>query len=251
MKASLYLIPLLSFSLLHTTTPEQKQFFSSFIKPNDLVFDVGAFIGQKTDLYLACGARVICIEPQSIACAKLHYKYKGNHDVRIANIGCADKPGFLEFAIATTGRTISTFSKEWQTDGRYSPKGKDRIRGKWDEFLKVRVITLDTLIQIYGMPQFCKIDVENFEFEVLSGLSQPIKTVCFEFHIEMFHNLKKCIDRLETIGYKKFNFTVNDAYSFAVPNWASGKALLKQILLYRKQYHAPDLLWGDVYASFS
>ncbi len=34
------------------------KFFGQFIKPGDLVFDVGAHTGVKTDLFLQCGARV-------------------------------------------------------------------------------------------------------------------------------------------------------------------------------------------------
>ena len=35
--------------------------------------------------------------------------------------------------------------------------------------------TLDELIKVYGQPQFIKIDVENFEYQVLCGLSVKYK----------------------------------------------------------------------------
>jgi hypothetical protein len=38
-------------------------FFSQFILKNDLVFDVGANIGEYTELFVGLGARVVAIEP--------------------------------------------------------------------------------------------------------------------------------------------------------------------------------------------
>ena len=39
-------------------------FLGQFFNRGDLVFDVGANQGLKTELYLGIGARVICFEPQ-------------------------------------------------------------------------------------------------------------------------------------------------------------------------------------------
>src|SRR5271154_272335 len=41
----------------------ETRFYKQFIKPGDLVFDVGANIGVKTAAFLAAGARVIAVEP--------------------------------------------------------------------------------------------------------------------------------------------------------------------------------------------
>ena len=38
-------------------------FYRAIIKPGDLVFDIGANVGFKTEAFVACGARVICVEP--------------------------------------------------------------------------------------------------------------------------------------------------------------------------------------------
>src|ERR1700691_2125052 len=38
--------------------------YAPFISPGDLCFDVGANIGEKTEVFLALGARVVAFEPQ-------------------------------------------------------------------------------------------------------------------------------------------------------------------------------------------
>jgi hypothetical protein len=59
-------------------------------------------------------------------------------------------------------------------------------REKWNEKIvftnktPVSTITLDLLIEKYGLPVFIKIDVEGFEEKVLQGLSRKIPFLSFE-----------------------------------------------------------------------
>jgi hypothetical protein len=48
---------------------DHKTLLSEFIRPGDLAFDVGANIGDRTDLMLSLGANVVAFEPQPI-CAR-------------------------------------------------------------------------------------------------------------------------------------------------------------------------------------
>ena len=45
-------------------------FYSQFLNPNTLCFDIGANIGNRTEIFLTLGARVIAVEPQK-ECAKM------------------------------------------------------------------------------------------------------------------------------------------------------------------------------------
>src|SRR5438105_4477975 len=70
-------------------------FYRQFIEPGDLCFDVGANIGNRTDIFLALGARVVCIEPQPSCVAILAKKYNNDSRVSIIPEGLAETQGTL------------------------------------------------------------------------------------------------------------------------------------------------------------
>lgn len=225
----------------------QIAFLKQFIAPGDLVFDIGAHIGNKTSLYLACDAHVICIEPQPVCCALLHAKFNHNPQVTIDQIGIAEQYGQLTLAVCSSSTTISTFSQEWREKSRHKKAGY-----QWDTTIKVAVVPLDEMIKKYGMPRFCKIDVENYEYEVLKGLSKPITYLSFEFCMETIHNAQKCLDHLESLGYKKFNFAAAEYPLFIASGWLSKEKLLQSINAYQSTFlmQEHDDLWGDIYAYY-
>ncbi|MCX5921939.1 MAG: FkbM family methyltransferase [Candidatus Dependentiae bacterium] len=236
---SVFMLTNLTSSLLMGSV--ESTFLKSFIKNGDVVFDVGANVGKKTEVYLACGARVVCFEPQPECIAILNSKYKNNDNVIIEQIGLADKDGYLELFQCLQANTISTCSQSWTQEGRFVEQGYT-----WDKKIIIAVSTLDHMIAKYGKPNFCKIDVENFEFEVLKGLTQPISYISFEFASETIKNTQKCVDYLIALGYQHFNVSLGEGHSFALKQWVSAEVLMKKL---ETMIEGDALLWGDVYAS--
>jgi len=223
-------------------------FLQQFINPGDLVFDVGANIGKKTDLYLACSAHVVCIDPQPSSVQVLQERFAYNPAVTIEPVGLAQKKGTLIFFICSRAHTISTFSHEWQQPGcRFSDQGY-----VWDIPLEVPVTTLDHLIAQYGRPAFCKIDVENFEYEVLQGLSQPIKYISFEFVSEVLHNARNCVHHLASLGYTRFNFAIAENPALALSEWVNHEEIITIIeqVARNNDWRSMGALWGDIYAHY-
>ena len=50
---------------------EHRSLLSQFVRPGDLVFDVGANIGRKTEVLLSLGARVVAFEPRPVCCREI------------------------------------------------------------------------------------------------------------------------------------------------------------------------------------
>lgn len=220
-------------------------FLSQFIHPNSLVFDVGANKGDKTEVYLACGARVVCFEPQPLCVEQLYRRFNTNEDVVVEPIGLAEKEGRLELLICDQVSTLSTFNKDATYNGRFAERDY-----KWGKSVFVDVMTLDRMIEKYGLPDFCKIDVENFELNVLQGLNRQIPCLSFECNSEYMQQTFDCIDRLSTLGYKKFNFCIGETSVFKYSDWLDPAAFKDAISTLATRYDWSEIwgLWGDVYA---
>jgi len=223
------------------------QFVREFVSPGVLVFDVGAHVGNKSAVYLSLGARVVCIEPQPLCVAKLKKRYANNPAVLIEAVGLAEKECFLEMQICSGSTTLSTCSREWSAHSRHRQRGYS-----WDKLITIPVKTLDQIIEKYGVPDFCKIDVENFELEVFRGLSRPIPCISFEFHTETFHNAIACMDYLENLGYKQFNFAAGEYPYFILNEWVTKQEVIQKLDDYKGVYlkREKDPLWGDIYVRY-
>ncbi len=199
----------------------QVDFFKQLIQQGNLVFDIGAHHGDKTDLFLKNGAHVVGFEPFPELAEELRLKYANNPSVTIEEIALSSNIGTSDFFICSECSGISTISQEWINDSRFAKNTNNHMWKKfvWDKKINVKMSTLDEMIKHYGIPVFIKIDVENHEYEVLSGLNTPVKYLSFEFHQEMFNNAKKCLEHLSSLGYKKFNFAVSEFPYFELSDW--------------------------------
>ena len=113
--------------------------------------------------------------------------------------------------------------------------------------MPVQVTTLDGLIQEFGVPKFCKIDVEGYEPQVLNGLSTPLPALSFEFHQETLDEVEACLNRLVQLGAYEFNFADGEAFAMALPRWVGAVELLRILKGIPNPHYRP--FWGgDVYA---
>jgi FkbM family methyltransferase len=216
-------------------------FYRGLIKPGDLCFDIGANIGARADIFLKLGAQVVCVEPQPGCVAVLMQKYHNNHRVIVVPKGLAAKAGEMTLSVCTQANTLATFSEKWKT-GRFNSY-------LWESTVNVAVTTLDELIGDYGVPSYCKIDVEGFEYQVLQGLRSPLKFISFEFTKEFLHDASLCMEHLKSLGRVSFNYVLGDNLTedlkFQLATWADGETVLEKL----RSIDSP-LLWGDIYASF-
>ena len=139
--------------------------------------------------------------------------------------------------VCSESPTLSTFADHWKT-GRF-----DNVI--WDSEIYVDIITLDDLVNKYGIPKYCKIDVEGFELNVIQGLSHKIGTISFEFTSEFITHAMQVIERLVVLGYKEFNVSLGELPTYNFNEWIPFYELVK-VLLNAAQSNPG--LWGDIYA---
>lgn len=217
--------------------PARLSFYTQFINPNDLVFDVGANIGNRVEIMIACGAKVIAVEPQPSCVKTLNEKF-GN-TIIVEQVGLSDQDGELTMHIATDS-TVSTF------DNNYIEETKDKFRfTQWKDTIQVPVTTLDKLISKHGVPQFCKIDVEGFELQVLKGLHTPVPYISIEYIVpERIQAAIDCINLLNNLSPSgKFNYSIGESMTWALKDWLSFDLFIEHV----KSFEFNKTSFGDIY----
>jgi FkbM family methyltransferase len=211
--------------------------YARFLKSGDLCFDIGANIGRKSTIFLELGARVVAVEPSPDTGLELEARLGGNPRLTIVHAAVADAPGSAKLHVNTAvGGLISSFRSDWS-------------RG-FDAALEVPLTTLDLLIATYGVPAYCKIDVEGFELEVLRGLTQPIPVISIEYTNDnpdrkALHVTLDCLRYLQRFGDALVNFTPYDESRFLYDDWVPLSE--SEPRLYQVVEHTG---WGDLFVDW-
>jgi FkbM family methyltransferase len=224
------------------------RFYSQFVNEGDLCFDIGANIGNRTGVFLKLGATVVAVEPQNICMRKLLKKYGNNDKVFLVHkaLGAREGEGNL---ILSNSHTVSSMSKEWIDCVRDSDMFFTSTSAfQWHKNVSVPMTTLDKLIEKYGSPTVCKIDVEGFEHQVIKGLSQPVKVISFEFTPtpKLINLAIESIKHLAAIGSVQFNYSFGESMVLALPEWVDDSKICNVLLSipYKTAFS------GDIYARF-
>jgi FkbM family methyltransferase len=221
--------------------PGLRRLYGDLVREGDLVFDVGAHLGDRSVAFAGLGARVIAFEPQP-RIARWLRRIVGNHPrITVRNEAVGREAGTARLAVSRRTPTVSTLSARWQERMAESHPGFGRVR--WDESIEVPVVTIDSLIEAYGIPDFCKIDVEGHEPEVLAGLSHAVPAVSFEFVAGDLSAAVTCVQRLGRLGEYEFNVVLGEERAFQWPSWQSPAAVMAWI-----GEGASGVSSGDVYA---
>lgn len=211
-------------------------FYKQFINKNDLCFDIGANIGERTDIFLKLGAKVITVEPQESCVKVLKKKYHNNKLIVIKEQALGSNKRISRLNICDETTECSTLSEEFVST--YS-----RVSGfHWNKTIEIEVNTLDNLIEQFGIPKLIKLDVEGYESEVFKGLSTNVKFMCFEFNQPLLADTIKCLELIETLGNYRWNFIKYEIMKLALPQWIPLNDFKHKI----NQIIPSDILTGEI-----
>jgi FkbM family methyltransferase len=211
-----------------------RRLYANFVNPGELVFDIGANIGENAALFAELGARVIAVEPLAMCAAAIDaVATEANLDVRVEQCAIGRRGGTAELAVCSSALDVSSASPDWIERMRRA----GLARGPWDERVVVPVRTLDALIAKHGSPSFIKVDVEGYEAEVLAGLSARVAAISLETHRATLETSMACLERLAELGFA--SFAVSAGHSAKLSPWMGARAASKAVA---------KLEWGDLYA---
>jgi len=207
------------------------------LRRGDLIFDVGANDGFKTELFLRLGARVVAIEPdetnQSILRERFLKLRLTPKPVVIVGKAAADRNTIESMWVDGPGSAVNTLSQKWATTLKgnkarhtYGHCGLDFVHRK-----TVETTTLEDLIGTYGRPLFIKIDVEGYEVNVIRGLRQAVPCLSFEVNLPEFRpEGLQCVELLSSLaGDSRFNYAVDCERGLALERWLDSNEFLQAI----------------------
>ena len=218
-----------------------KAFYRPFLPRGSLVFDIGANLGNRTEVFLELGARVVALEPLPAVAKTLGDWKRGDPNFTLVQKAVGAVAGTSVLHVSNYS-VISSMTPEWVEACKQQPHLRDAV---WSTET-VEVTTLDALIDRFGVPAFTKIDVEGYEVEVLQGLSRPIPALSFEYTPYRHEPALECLRLLRRFGRARFNSSPGDSFVLQHEKWLDEDGIVDFCL--HQVPREPE--FGDIYVVF-
>ena len=208
------------FYLLRFTNPnylkwinKEIDFHKKFLnKGNQLIFDLGANLGDKSHIFSFFSKNLILYEPEEKLVEKLKFRFKKYKEIKIKNYVVLDEIKKINFYSAEGKESHSSVIKGYLEN--FADSESTNIIVKQE-----KTTTLNHEINIHGNPYYCKIDCEGAEEKILKNLSFKINIISFETYVPNFYqNAVKIIEGIEKKFNSSFNLRKDYEYDFFLKN---------------------------------
>jgi FkbM family methyltransferase len=220
-------------------TTRLADFYSEFVDESDLVFDIGANLGNRIRAFLELKARVIAIEPQQSLFPYLNFVF--GKKVALEQVAVGSTSGNRTIYLSSL-HTLTTLNTDFVSmKEELNPELKFMAS-------EVKVVTMDELIEKHGCPNFCKIDVEGYELEVLKGLSKKIPKISIEFNSPKLNNQTiQCLSLLKRFGDLSCNYSFKESLVFESKTELSCEEMQEIV---RANFSSSTTVYGDIYIKY-
>ena len=217
--------------------------YGGFVRRGDLVFDIGAHVGDRVASFRRLDARVVAVEPQPALAKVLKLFYGRSAEASIETKAVGRNAGTISMMINIDNPTVSSASPAFVAAACEAPGWEGQ---RWTKSVTMPATTLDALIDKYGTPAFIKIDVEGFEEEALAGLTRAVAALSFEFTTIQREIALACVERCIAIGYTRFNAALGETQTFMNARWVDGEEIARWLTALPCTVNS-----GDIYAALA
>ena len=215
-----------------------------------LIFDLGFYNGDSSEYYLQNNCKVIGVEcnPHLVKYNEEKFKHYIPNNLILINNAISD----------VDNQIIPFFLSKYPVWSSTHRQIAERVEKA--EEIEVKTITLKSLIEKYGCPDYCKIDIEGNDViavRSLIGLDTKPKVISVEAECLGVgeHSTINMLDELYNVGYRHF-FIVDqrrfESFRFDFHrryNWLDYDDVCKQFEELKKQKFEYGV-WADIYATF-
>ncbi len=183
-----------------------------------LIFDIGMNRGQDTEYYLWLNHHVVAIDADPTLAKLVRAKFSKqveNGQLQVVNCAIApDEGAVLDFYISE--------KDEWNSFKKEVAERKNAVK----DVVQVKSRRLASLMVEYGVPYYCKIDIEGYDeiaLDTLVGVAELPKYISVETECAGDERLSDqqaliTLDKLYKLGYRKFKLVDQATLTVLDPN---------------------------------
>jgi FkbM family methyltransferase len=186
---------------------------AEFIEPN-LIYDVGLHDGQDSAYYLSKGFRVVAIEANPAFAELAAEQFRSEiaaQRLTVLNVAIADTTGEATFWICDDHTDWSSFDREIASR-----------QGARHHALTVTLRPFREILAEYGIPYYCKVDIEGSDQLCLDALSRERRPPFISVEV----GFEPMLDRLADLGYDRFKVIDQARFSTSSAWFYRSKAAL-------------------------
>ncbi len=176
-----------------------------------ILFDIGANRGCYSVANFSKYDKFVLVDANKELCNFLKQRFLNRPNFIIEQkIVSKDK---TDVFYISNSDVLSTCDTQWVNNSRFT---------NTHSFTKTtgnESITIDELVEKYGVPEYIKIDVEGYELNVLKSMSKKYCPIGFEWAEEKKEELLQSLEYLKELGFEKFHIQKEDHYTFTPKTW--------------------------------
>lgn len=205
-----------------------------------LIYDIGAHAGDDTSVYLQLGYKVISVEANPHLVEKMYQRFE--YEIK------SGKLVLLNIALSSTEDEVVFYINDDDT--------KSSLFHKAEKSITLHSKPLHLLFEEFGVPFYCKIDIEGSDLMALQSLAQfRPKYISVEISGKSLKELKNdrnnlflSLEKLYELGYSKFKLVdqerlnVLSEKSFYRSNLSWARRLQHKLRMFLSATHRQDFL---------
>jgi FkbM family methyltransferase len=199
---------------------KEANFYQDILNKNDLVFDLGANLGEKTEIFQRFVKKIICYEPNEYLCKRMISRFRNNKSIVIIQVVVSDTENVVDFTLVKDNEAYSTMLPNGLIHFKHLDKTKFYQK-------KIKSTTLTSEIKKFGIPDYIKIDCEGAEYLILKDLKNSIKLISFEVNLPQYKiEGIKIVNSLSSKFDYEFNVRLQDKHGFYYSKNTTSKELI-------------------------